>query len=130
EVAPVCRFRDGGRLLTAIESCEAGGELPHEDGLANEGKQPLSTRQPVNPSTRQGGPSTRQGKDDDLFREARRLLAGKAFDQVIDRLDVYRPPEWAVVDARGARVLRLLGQADLGPGDVHTAPACPDQPPP
>jgi hypothetical protein len=62
-----------------------------------------------------------------LLREARRLLAGRAFDQVIDRLDVHRPAEWAVVDARGARLLRLLAQAYLGRGDLRAARDCLEQ---
>jgi tetratricopeptide (TPR) repeat protein len=62
-----------------------------------------------------------------LFREVRRLLAGKAFDQVIDRLDIHRPPEWAVVDRTGARTLRALGQAYLGRGDLAEARDCLEQ---
>src|SRR5262249_23502568 len=64
---------------------------------------------------------------DDLFREVRRLLAVRAFEQVIDRLDIHRPAEWAVVDAVGARALRALGQAYLGRGDLATARDCLEQ---
>src|SRR5262249_7413857 len=62
-----------------------------------------------------------------LFREVRRLLGQRAFDRVIDRLDVYRPAEWAVPDARDARVLRFLGQAYLGRGDLRSACECLEQ---
>ncbi len=57
----------------------------------------------------------------------RRLLAGKAFDQVIDRLDVYRPAEWTTVDLTAARTLRALGQAYLGRGDLQAARECLEQ---
>src|SRR6185295_12769775 len=55
------------------------------------------------------------------------LLAGKAFAQVIDRLDIHRPAEWATIDAFGARTLRALGQAYLGRGDVPAARDCLEQ---
>jgi hypothetical protein len=57
----------------------------------------------------------------------RRLLASKAYEQVIDRLDVYRPAEWAVVDLMGARTLRALGQAYLGSGELAQARECLEQ---
>ena len=57
----------------------------------------------------------------------RRLLAGKAYDQVIDRLDIHRPPEWAVANLVGARTLRLLAQAYLGRGDLPAARECLEQ---
>jgi hypothetical protein len=57
----------------------------------------------------------------------RRLLANRAFDEVIDRLDVHRPAEWAVLDAHGGRVLRTLGQAYLGRGDLAAARDCLEQ---
>jgi hypothetical protein len=56
-----------------------------------------------------------------LFREVRRLLAVKKYEQVIDRLDVHRPAEWAVLDRMGARTLRTLGQAYVGRGDLTAA---------
>ena len=61
---------------------------------------------------------------DNLLREARRLLAGRAFDEVIDKLDVHRPAEWAAVDESGARLVRLLGQAYLGKGELLAARDC------
>ncbi len=64
---------------------------------------------------------------DDLFREVRRLLSGKQFDQVVDRLDVHRLAEWVTVDPPKARVLRFLGQAYLGRGDLGAARACLEQ---
>ncbi len=57
----------------------------------------------------------------------RRLLAARAYEQVIDRLDVHRPPEWAVLDGLGARTLRALGQAYLGLGDLPAARDCLEQ---
>jgi tetratricopeptide (TPR) repeat protein len=46
---------------------------------------------------------------------------------VIDRLDIHRPAEWAVVDLLGARTLRALGQAYLGRGDLRAARECLEQ---
>ena len=57
----------------------------------------------------------------------RRLLGGKEYDQVIDRLDVHRPAEWVAVDRMGARTLRALGQAYLGRGDLREARECLEQ---
>jgi serine/threonine protein kinase len=62
-----------------------------------------------------------------MFREIRRLLGARAYDQVIDRLDVNRPAEWATVDVRGARTLRVLGQAYIGRGEIRLARECLEQ---
>jgi hypothetical protein len=61
---------------------------------------------------------------DNLLREARRLLASRAYAEVIERLEVHRPAEWAATDAGGARLLRLLGQAYLGKEDLAAARDC------
>jgi hypothetical protein len=61
---------------------------------------------------------------DTLLRECRRLLAGRAYDEVISRLDVHRPAEWAALDASGAKLLRLLAQAYLGKSDMRSARDC------
>jgi hypothetical protein len=58
---------------------------------------------------------------DNLLREARRLLAARAFAEVVEKLEVHRPAEWAAVDDSGARLLRLLGQAQLGKADLVAA---------
>jgi serine/threonine protein kinase len=110
EVDPDRRFADAGQLLSAIETGEAGGELPPLPA-AGEGK-----RRPQLLSRSAG--ALNAGEVDTLLREVRRLLASKAYDQAIDRLDIHRPPEWAAADALGARTLRLLGQAYLGRGDA------------
>jgi serine/threonine-protein kinase len=110
EVEPERRFADAGRLLAAIESCEAG--------------------LPVRSEERGSSPHSEEGVDDAadlLYREVRRLLAARAYEQAIDRLDVHRPPEWAVLDAMGARMLRLLGQAYLGLGNLPAARDCLEQ---
>lgn len=113
---PERRFADAGQLLRAVETCESGGELPPPP----EGAKPAA---PAPPAPTAGvDPELEQ-----LFREVRRLLAGKAFEQVIDRLDVHRPPEWATVDLLGARTLRALGQAYLGRGDLRSARECLEQ---
>lgn len=109
EVEPERRFADAGQLLAAIESCEAGKPLP-----------------PFSP-TEQEQPGSPDDAVEALFREARRLLAAQAYEQAIDRLDVHRPPEWAVLDAMGARMLRLLGQAYLGLGNLPAARDCLEQ---
>ncbi len=120
EAEPEHRFADAGRLLSAIEACESGAPLPH------------ASRQGEGEAGRQGehGESPCLAADaavDELFREARRLLAARAYEQAIDRLDVHRPPEWAVLDAMGARTLRALGQAYLGQGNLPAARDCLEQ---
>jgi serine/threonine protein kinase len=108
ETDPARRIADAGKLLAAIETCEAGGELPEESESA------VLRKEADEESNR-------------LFREVRRLLAGKHYDPVIDRLDVHRPAEWAVLDRGGARTLRTLGQAYLGRGDLTAARECLEQ---
>jgi eukaryotic-like serine/threonine-protein kinase len=119
EAEPERRFDDAGQLLKAIETCEAGGELPPMPEV----ERPAAAPAPAPSAPAAGGDTSRE----QLFREVRRLLAGKAFDQVIDRLDVHRPPEWATVDLLGARTLRALGQAYLGRGDLRSARECLEQ---
>ncbi len=112
-VEPELRFADAGGLLAALEACEAGQPLPP---LAETtGKTSLF----LEPTT--------QNDVDPFFREVRRLLAARAYEQAIDRLDVHRPPEWAVLDAMGARTLRALGQAYLGAGNPSAARECLEQ---
>jgi eukaryotic-like serine/threonine-protein kinase len=109
EVEPERRFADAGQLLAAIESCEAGLPVRSEDQLS---------------------PHFSEEADaavDALFRKVRRLLAARAYEQAIDRLDVHRPAEWAVLDAMGARMLRLLAQAYLGLGNLPAARDCLEQ---
>jgi serine/threonine protein kinase len=107
---PEQRFADAGQVLAAVEAGDgwrvAGGEWSD-----------------ASPATRHPPPTT----EIDLIREARQLLARRAFAEVIDRLDVHRPAEWAVLDAGGARVLRLLAQAYLGRGDLGLARDCLEQ---
>lgn len=115
EFEPERRFADAGRLLGAIEACECGVPLP-----------PLEPSAPASSH----GPDPVPAADaalDTLFREVRRLLAARAYEQVIDRLDVHRPPEWAVIDLLGARTLRALGQAYLGLGQLPEARDCLEQ---
>jgi serine/threonine-protein kinase len=109
ESEPEKRFSDAGKLLSALEACEAGEPLP-----------PLEPAVPSADGTAVSVPRA-DAAADELFREVRRLLAARAYEQVIDRLDVHRPPEWAVLDAMGARTLRALGQAYLGLGDLSAA---------
>ena len=118
EVEPLRRFADASKLLAAIEACEAGQPLP----------EPEAPRLPD--GTRSSPIATTKAIDETvetLFREARRLLASRAYDEVIDRLDVHRPAEWAVVDLTGARTLRVLGQAYLGRGEHAQARDCLEQ---
>jgi tetratricopeptide (TPR) repeat protein len=127
EVETEHRFTDAGHLLASIEACEAG--LPasrEEEGVRSEEKEnpnssPHSSLPPPHPTTRPDDLA------DAMFREVRRLLAARAYEQVIDRLDVHRPPEWAVLDAMGARTLRTLGQAYLGMGNLPAARDCLEQ---
>jgi eukaryotic-like serine/threonine-protein kinase len=118
ETDPARRIPDAGALLAAIETCETGGELPPlEPAAAGDSRSESPTL-----------PSAPADEDTDrLFREVRRLLAGKQYDQAIDRLDVHRPAEWAVVNRMGARTLRTLGQAYLGRGDLTSARECLEQ---
>jgi serine/threonine protein kinase len=104
---PARRFADAGRLLATIDACQAGEPLPEEE-------LPVAPRRPTPPGD----------ASDVLFREVRRLLAARAYAQVVDRLDVHRPAEWAVLDRAGARTLRALGQAYLGLGQLPAAREC------
>ena len=112
------RIPDAGALLAAIETCETGGELP--------ALEPAAAGDSRSESLTMASPPADEDTDR-LFREVRRLLAGKQYDQAIDRLDVHRPAEWAVVDRRGARTLRTLGQAYLGRGELTSARECLEQ---
>jgi hypothetical protein len=105
---PARRLADAGRLLAALEN----------QGVADESAPPPANAAAAVAVT---------DPDEALFREARRLLANRAYAQVIDRLDVHRPAEWAVVDLRGARTLRTLGQAYLGLHDLRSARECLEQ---
>jgi serine/threonine protein kinase len=118
EVDPRRRFDDAGELMAAIETCEAGGELPQEPVVESleAGDEDIDAPVPsVNPRL------------EELVREVRRLLARKDYDQAIDKLDVHRPAEWAVLDSASAAILQLLGQAFLGRGDVSAARECLEQ---
>jgi serine/threonine-protein kinase len=121
DVNPARRFADAGRLLAALEACEAGQELPEPEPSPSAESRDLAEASHVCSGQRADGGM------DDLFREVRRLLGSRAYDQVIDRLDIHRPAEWAVVDLLGARTLRALGQAYLGRGDLRAARECLEQ---
>jgi serine/threonine protein kinase len=112
EPDPARRFADAGKLLAAVEACEAGQELP-----------PVEAGAPTEAPPTPAAPTEADG----LFRDVRRLLAAKEYDAAVDRLDVHRPAEWAVVDLRSARILRALGQAYLGRGDLPAARDCLEQ---
>lgn len=110
---PSRRFRDATQLLEAVRSARAGKGLPAAEKPKGAIKAVAAPR----------------GDEDAeaMFREVRKLLAGKAYTQVIDRLDVHRPAEWAVLDLTGARTLRALAQAYLGRGDATQARECLEQ---
>lgn len=81
--------------------------------------------EPHRPRESQPTPPTRDPTTlDTLLREARRLLANRSYEEAATRLEVHRPAEWAAVDGSGARLLRLLGQAYLGKGDLRSARDC------
>lgn len=115
---PEERFVDASEVLNAIERCESGEDLPVvENRNVPPGDAPASSK-PTSPSAETLEP---------LLREVRRMLGSKAYDEVIDRLDVHRPPEWAVLDSSGAKILRVLGQAYLSRGDLAEARDCLEQ---
>jgi serine/threonine protein kinase len=119
ETQPARRFRDAGLLLAAIEACEAGGELPpaeevREAELDDEALPP-PLPDPVTPD------------HEALLRAARRLLGQKAYEEVIDRLEVHRPAEWAALDGPTARLVRLLAQGYVGRGRWGDARDCLEQ---
>jgi serine/threonine-protein kinase len=116
EVDPDRRFAEAGHLLAAVEACAAGQELP-----------PVRQASSLPSGWQAGSLPHADAEVEQLFREVRRLLAGRSYDQVIDRLDVHRPPEWAVANLVGARALRALGQAYLGRGDLGAARDCLEQ---
>jgi len=69
-------------------------------------------------------PSRDPSTIDTLLREARRLLASRSYTEVVRKLEVHRPAEWAAIDGSGVRLVRLLGQAHLGVGDLRAAVDC------
>jgi serine/threonine protein kinase len=115
---PDRRFTDAAKLLAAIESCEAGEKLAEPPPPAAK-EEPAHEEKPA--------PRLPDEAAEALFREVRKLLAARAYDRVIDRLDVHRPAEWAVLDVAAARTLRALGQAYLGKGDFTQARECLEQ---
>jgi serine/threonine protein kinase len=120
ETEPARRFSDAGKLLAAIEGCESGEAVPPPEPTASHDEaddqpQPSIASKPADEAM------------ESLFRDVRRLLASRSYDQVIDRLDIHRPAEWVVVDLAGARTLRALAQAYLGRGEVGAARECLEQ---
>ncbi len=110
---PARRFKDGAELGQALIDARAGKGV----AAPAAGVKAAIERTPT-------------GDDEDIeamFREVRKLMAGKAFAKAIDRLDVHRPAEWATLDLTGARTLRALGQAFLGQGDPSQARECLEQ---
>ena len=118
DMEPQRRFADAGRLLAAIEACELGQELPPQESRTR------PCRAPKPPAASAAKASLGSEDAETMFREVRRWLAAKAYEQVIDRLDVFRPAEWSVADLMGARTLRALGQAFIGRGDLKSAREC------
>lgn len=116
DLEPEHRFADAGCLLAALEACEAGQPVPPVEPI-------YTMKKDETPSL----PQSPSNDDDALFREVRRLLAARAYEQAVDRLDVHRPPEWAVLDSMGAKTLRALGQAYLGAGNLPAARDCLEQ---
>ena len=127
ETSPERRFADAGQLLAAAEACEGGRGLPEAPEPTASPGPPGWPAFPPDRGAAERPDSPQAAGLDDLFREVRKLLAGRAYGEVIDRLDVYRPAEWEVIDLRGARTLRALGQAYLGRGDFRAAQECLDQ---
>jgi serine/threonine protein kinase len=120
ETDPGRRFADAGKLLAATEGCESGEPVPPPEMP--------TARESEDEPTAWSAPSKASDESmESLFRDVRRLLASRAYDEAIDRLDVHRPAEWAVVDLTGARALRALGQAYLGRGDLAAARDCLEQ---
>lgn len=119
---PSRRFADAAKLLAALEACEAGERIAEpvaSESEEEEGTTPLPEQKPV--------PRLPDEAAETMFREVRKLLAARAYDQVIDKLDIYRPAEWAVVDVLAARTLRALGQAYLGKNELRLARECLEQ---
>jgi serine/threonine protein kinase len=113
---PARRFPDAGALLEAIEAGEQGRPIPDPEPVASVDLEAPASRAAPN-----------DDESDTLFREIRRMLARQEYDRVIDRLDIYRPAEWAVLDPLSARTLRILGQAHLRRGQVRQARECLEQ---
>jgi serine/threonine-protein kinase len=122
EPDPARRFPEAGQLLVALEACESGQELPP---LPPPPEAEAPGLQPT--CEAHGNSAMSEGEMEELFRDVRRLLAGRKYEQVIDRLDIHRPAEWEVARPLGARALRALGQAYLGQGDFRGARECLEQ---
>jgi eukaryotic-like serine/threonine-protein kinase len=122
EIDPSRRFAEAGQLLQALEACETGEDLPPLPA-------PPPDAEPVAPLPPPGNASgtMSEAEVEQLFREVRRLLACRKYEQVIDRLDIHRPAEWEVANPLGARTLRAMGQAYLGQGDFRAARECLEQ---
>jgi len=121
ELDPGRRFSDSGALLAALETCERGGDLPSIE-VSDHASESDALEQRPSPTASSTG-----ADHDERIRAARRLLARRAYDQVIDGLDIHRPAEWVALDRQGARILRLLGQAYLGRGELRAAQECLEQ---
>src|SRR5262249_27387155 len=77
ESDPGRRFANAGQLHAAIEACESGEELP-------------DLPPPTEPRREEAPAPAEETGMERLFREVRKLLAGRSYDAVIDRLDVHR----------------------------------------
>jgi serine/threonine protein kinase len=113
EATPALRFRDASELARALRDARSGKQAPPPPVAASASLE----RSPA-------------GEDESLellFRDVRKLLAGKAFDQAIDLLEPHRPAEWSTLSLTGARALRALGQAYLGKGGLVQARECLEQ---
>lgn len=92
----------------------------------------MSKRFPTdgNTGSARGGsahPVPAQTQLDNLIREARRLLANRSYQELIEKLEVHRTAEWIGMDVRGAKLLRLLSQGYLGQQNYSLAKDCLEQ---
>lgn len=122
ETDPGRRFADASEMLHGLQIARGGGDLPAMP------QQDPSLEIEAGSLARVPQPTAAKGDEgEELFREVRRLLASRGYDQVIDKLDIHRPAEWAIMTLHGARALRGLGQAYLGKGDLRSARECLEQ---
>jgi 8-oxo-dGTP diphosphatase len=109
-------------LVFARDDRQFHGVMPYRDG------RPVSwSCSWLGTSGQNVAPHQQPERETGQMQAARRYLAQRSPGHAVDVLDIDRPAEWQVVDAAGAAVLRLLGQAYARRGDWRSSRECLEQ---